>query len=301
MPIKDCVGMSEATAEKQYVLRMILIAHTKIIGKILARHPLYAYQSYCYYDLNAGWAVHDDGTEGSPSIFAGVLRNSGLPGEACLFENGKKALPMLRRFCEGRTDFRLFPVSNHKLLAKVPEVTDEKHRYGMVYVDPNGIPMKAPILGEFLQRDYMRKLDVLLHVPAGTNKRVHGCFGETIAQRLCNYIDSVGRVYWIIREPCGDHGKQWTFLLGTNWDALDDFKRLGFHRITGPEGERILYELSYSDKERTLRELQGIPCPPPLPARANSSDAAQQGPVRSLQASPPNGTTPLTLPGLGDV
>lgn len=301
MPVKDGAGYSELTDSKQEMFRRILIAHMSTSRAVMLKNPVRADQRYWYFDLYAGWGKHPDGSIGSPAIFIDVLDHHGIDCEAHLFEQHKKAVPLLTEFCSSEPRLTMHAADNRQFAALIPEPCDSLWRFGLLYIDPNGSPLLTRHMKPFVQSARWSRIDLLLHVPAGTMKRSHGAHSDKGHLPLDDYIEQLNKRYWIINNQGGSHGAQWTFLLGTNWEKLDDFRRLGFVRVDSPEGRMIINALSDPAYNATLPDLRRIPAPSLFSPRANSSHAPEQRVVRGVPEAAADRGPSLTLPGLGDI
>jgi hypothetical protein len=137
--------------------------------------------------------------------------------------------------------------------AEAEEVTDvliarleaamEHHKntqaYGVIYTDVNGGNI---LFDELVAYSYaFPTIDMILHLSATHRKRVHGRYGTR--PPIVDAIAPIKKRHWIVRTPAGR--EQWTFLIGTNWDAFPDFSRHGFVTIDNPRGRAIMQAISY--------------------------------------------------------
>jgi hypothetical protein len=115
--------------------------------------------------------------------------------------------------------------------------------YGLLYCDPNGQSPEFELLRKL--NYYHPRMDVLLHVSAGNIKRVRMQRGGLSLAECMKYV---GKRQWKIARV-GETSHQWAFLFGTNIPDMQDRKRLGLYRLETEEGQQILQELNYTERE----------------------------------------------------
>jgi hypothetical protein len=129
-----------------------------------------------------------------------------------------------------------------------------KSHYGLIYSDENGALPPFALLGDYAR--HLPHLDILIHVAATPIKRQRLSPNHPLSERLDELMATIAKEQWIVRQPYGHH--QWSFLIGTNWDAFPRFKRQGFWPVSSPEGARILRILSWTTQERSDHEQQNL-------------------------------------------
>lgn len=266
MPKKGSVGVSANTQLKQNHFRMFMQAHMRIVQSIM-EHNQWVFPRYIYFDLNAGPGRYEDeeGIEvvGSPIQTLTVADGMNLPVWAWFCEQDKNSCELLRaelrqrgmqergdEFTDGATSAWLYegsytiglPQSLSVLLD--PSLASRQY-YGLIYSDENGSLPPFALLRLCAQQ--LRYCDILIHAAAAPIKRQFYSPVHPLMRRLDELMATVPKDCWIVRDPYGKH--QWSFLIGTNWDAFPRFKRQGFWAINSPEGASILRRLSLNREE----------------------------------------------------
>jgi hypothetical protein len=258
MPMIGSAGYSSNTPLKQYHFSILADTHLHIVRGILSR-AAWAFPSYLYIDLNAGPGqyVLDDGSYSLGSPLQMCLRADalGMPLTPYLCESDPTTAHTLRQTLvshglptQGVTD------GNNRVT--VPHVLSNLTRssgyalstcYGLIYSDENGSLPPFDLLGKCAQS--LRLCDILIHVAATPIKRQYYSDRHPLIERLDEMIAQVKKAHWYVRKPYGQH--QWTFFLGTNWNAFPDFSKYGFFDTRSRAGANILKSLSYNHKERS--------------------------------------------------
>lgn len=261
MPKINGIGYSESTGIKQASFRKIIKTHIQCCEKIINRwsnlKQPWCEDNYTYIDLNAGSGRNPgNGSPGSPLIFINEAKKyKRLNFQVNLYEINRVNLSNLMRQQE------LIPILIPKNIRisyhfgdnkiRFPETFgfQGKKKFGVIYNDPSGKIPDFKILAE--ASFIFDKMDIFINCPATTIKRRCGLASiknKGLDIRLSEYLKLIDKKYWILREPTGYH--QWTFLIGTNWDSFPVYKKLGFYSIESEEGQKILYNLNYSEKEK---------------------------------------------------
>jgi three-Cys-motif partner protein len=133
---------------------------------------------------------------------------------------------------------------------------------GLMLVDANGDPDWAR-LATVSHTPAMYSIDFAIYFDAGVTKRVRRAVPgamryqpnspkwpakdlRPVHERLADFRKAV----WLVREPLGDRGQQWTYLIGTNWTGIKEWAKAGFYRIDRPRGLDILLRISLTEAER---------------------------------------------------
>jgi hypothetical protein len=108
----------------------------------------------------------------------------------------------------------------------------------------------------------MSRMDVLIRCPSTTIKRVRSAFPERYNQTLEESLQEINKEFWLIRRPNRRDRFQWTFLFGTNWEDVKNWKKLGLFRVDSADGQAILKEASYTRTERFIGKQAEDPSRP---------------------------------------
>ena len=111
-----------------------------------------------------------------------------------------------------------------------------KNSYGLLYHDPNGC-INEKMLSNFFRKNETKHLDCLINCSATAIKRNY--FSN---KSLLIRLKEINKERWLIRKPIGRW--QWTFIIGTNWNAFPDLKKLGFYYLDSEEGQLIFSRLN---------------------------------------------------------
>lgn len=243
MPVTNGIGHSDWTPEKQDMFRRFLGIHFRMAKTAMAKHKR---TRYYYFDLNAGTGVTPDGKkDGSPLIFIQEAERAAIEYNAHMIEVNPDNFKCLDR------NLAYFGIAAYRSRAILADHNDYmasfcvpryRGEFGLFYTDPTGID-DLPF--ETLARlsHYWGKADILMALSAANLKRVGVAHGRP---RLIDYLRSIKKRRWVIREPRGKH--QWTFLYGTNGPA-PRWAKQGWHPVTSPEGTDILLRLSLTREE----------------------------------------------------
>ena len=266
-------GYSENTPIKQEHFRTIMRTLCGVVKGIIGRYDT-ALPHFAYIDLNAGpgWytspSLFGPGYPGSPIIALDMAHRAHLPFMADVVDRDPKAIASLATHLQAVYGFVAVPplMPGTMLLAQpdmdvvfclwplpADQVTEairdalfssmDHHQktdvYGVVYTDVNGGDILFDELAAYSEA--FPKMDLILHLSATHRKRVQGRYG--LRPPIVDAIAPIKKRHWIVRAPAGR--EQWTFLIGTNWDAFPDFSRHGFVTIESPRGRAIMQAISY--------------------------------------------------------
>ena len=272
MPKESQAGYSDNTPIKQEHFRTIMRTLCRVVKGIIGRED-YVLPHFVYIDLNAGpgWytspTLFGPGYPGSPIIALDIAHQDQLSLMAHVIDHDHHAMGSLHTHLETIHGFvDVPPLLPGTMLLAHPQreavvclwphdaalVTapiidglreDMAHQgktqvYGVIYTDVNGGNILFDDLAEYSH--VFSKMDLILHLSATHRKRVQGRYGTRPP-----IVDAIGQIkkrHWIVRTPAGR--EQWTFLIGTNWDAFPDFSRHGFVTIDSPIGRAIMQTIS---------------------------------------------------------
>lgn len=274
------LGCSDYTATKQQVLAAILGFHLSITGAIMRRRR-YFDPVYRYFDLNAGPGRYDyNGTEiaGSPLVFLSLARQAGMRYRALLFERCVQMAADLASNVRDYPGVEVFWGDHNQRLDE--QISYHPRTLGLIYTDPNNHEVPFRALGRFCAA--YPKVDVLIHVASNAIKRTRKPDDPDLLSRMLEL-----KPHWLARVPASKW--QWTFLLGSNWDGFDDYKKIGFYRIDTETGQAIVDRLNTTRKERQERDqlplplLSGVFATPVVSPGARCGHAPKRRAVRAMR------------------
>lgn len=244
MPVLNGVGQSSWTQHKEQWLDRILSLHMQITKHITQRN-WWAASCYDWYDINAGPGCYD-GCKGSPLVFVEAAERIGMPYHATLIEQGLETVQRLRQSVNGHQSVDVLHGDHRWLLpARCRLLPRRPIRFGIIYHDPNGEP-SFDVLEEVSAMPAMKRVDILIHMSGTIPKRIRH-YREI---NLIDSLDAINKRYWIVRDITDSGPWQWTFLLGTNWDAFPEYQSAGFYKADSQDGRRILRLLTTTIAER---------------------------------------------------
>jgi hypothetical protein len=253
MPVDNGVGHSSATINKQRGFAAILQQHLSTCKMILRKHEGWAWPVYQYIDANAGTGQNpDEECDGSPLIFLKIANGLALNYDAHLVEinpiNG-----MRLKCCVANWNNCKIMIEDNK--SAVPRIISAIPRscYGLLYTDPNGVP-DFGLLADVSRNPKLKYIDIVVRYAASSVKRTQHITGK----KMLDYLGTINKKYWIIRELERGDKWQWTFLVGLNWDGLNAWKQQGFHYAHSDRGQEIIEQLNYTNAERAEMQQQPL-------------------------------------------
>lgn len=257
--VDGAIGCSDHTAEKHALFSEVMKWHTAMCAGIGSRIPNGLL--YHYIDTNAAKGRYEhEGVllTGSPLRALSAIRAAHLQFRACLIDKSSQFTNELqghvKQFCAQRPEdwmaIDIYTGDNTELARRWCSAIHNRYGpsgwldpapYGLLFNDPNGMP-DFPLLTELSSLTQLRRIDFLLYASATLIKRVHTVWKSKGHRSLCEHLDLMSKDIWLIREPVGH--QQWTFLLGTNFESIRDWKRGGFYRIDSAEGQVVLERLN---------------------------------------------------------
>ena len=273
MPKNLSSGYSDNTPIKQEHFRTIMRTLCRVVKGIIGRED-YVLPHFVYIDLNAGpgWytspTLFGPGYPGSPIIALEIAHRETLSFMAEVVDRDRNAITSLHTHLQAVYGFidvpsldlqslllaqpdmdavmNLWPLDAEEATGSIIDglnVAMDAHKktqvYGVIYTDVNGGNILFDALEDYSH--FFPKLDIIMHLSATHRKRVQGRYG--IRPPIVDAITPIKKRHWIVRTPAGR--EQWTFLIGTNWDAFPDFSRHGFVTIDSPHGREIMQAISY--------------------------------------------------------
>ena len=114
---------------------------------------------------------------------------------------------------------------------------------GLAFVDHTGNLPNFDTLNYICQ--VRPRMEILIYLPATNVKRQY----DKTNKLLIDYLNDVGKPYWLIREFFKGDSHQWTFLLGSQWDGFPRYKSIKFYRLDSEEGQRIFRQMNFSREQ----------------------------------------------------
>ena len=235
MPIAEDIGHGEFTETKHAQLEGFLKWHATMVASIIREYG----GAYRYIDLNAGAG------EGSPQVALTAIRPL-IPGAFFLFcEKNPKNVKALKAL-HGHDPKVVIKPGDHVITAAEYVSSFAGFTHGVLFHDPTGVP-NWELLQELSEMPQLARVEFVVYVTATGLKRKRAALG---GNSLTELMARIKKKYWLVRSPQGNH--QWTFLVGTNWPALQEWRKQRFYRTDTPTGQSILEKLSL-----TADELRG--------------------------------------------
>ena len=232
-----------------------------LVGSCAGR---YKHKPYYYVDLNAGSGKPSAGRDlsGSPLLAAEILHDKYGDNSyemICIEEDEDNLLQLKEHMLRYDADL-LVNLNRIKFIhgdnnEHIKDIIAGMNRSGkgLVFHDPNGAPTWE-LMKSF--QGLPEQVDTLLYVAANRSvKAVHRASqkkGWGFKPRLKDIMEVMDKKQWLIRDPSSAH--QWTFLLGTNWTGIKDWKKKGFYRLETEEGHRAFHRMDLTRLEDLMEE-----------------------------------------------
>lgn len=244
MPVNENgVGHSGATIWKQNHLRKVFVQHLKTCQVIMNKHR-WASSEYQYIDANSGSGKNEcEDCAGSPVIFLEAANAIGIPYRAHFIDIEPCNTFELEINTARWNNHSIYTADNRQIMPDIVRGLPP-NAYGLFYTDPNGVP-DFDMIAQTSRNPKMQRVDILIRYSGSAVKRVQHNTGK----RLLDYLATIKKKYWIVRELISSDSWQWTFLLGLNWKGLKPWRAQGFHYIHGRTGKEIIAKLHYTNDE----------------------------------------------------
>jgi three-Cys-motif partner protein len=248
--VNNGVGISGHTFEKLNTFQSIVKTHLAIANRVIQKHHYYD-RSYWYIDITAGPGRYE-GFDGSPLVFLKeAIQQPGILFNVVLIEINNDNFDVLLRATDVFREYsniNLFMErgDHRELLKKYYGVIGPK-RIGLIYCDPTGNIPDFDLLSETSIIRLFTSTDFLVYMSAANAKRVALSPLCKESRRLSDFLETINKDWWQLREPIGRH--QWTFLFGSNY-RFPEFRTIKFHSRDSKEGRGIWETLCTTSKER---------------------------------------------------
>jgi three-Cys-motif partner protein len=244
MPVTNGIGHSGATVDKEDGFNAYISLHTRIVRSVFDNPKNYwlRYRKYVYIDTNCGSGCNsEEGVDGSPVIAVSAIRRSGLSFDAHFIDCEQGNIDSLSKLFTPSPSIQFYIADNKEALPTIIK-SIPKVAYGLLYMDPNGIP-DFQLISDLCTAH--KHLDVLIRCPANAIKKNlhHGI------KRLPELMSLVPKSRWLIRDVLPDDKWQFTFLFATNYSKWGDWGRNRFYTTDSIEGKDILFRLTFTAKE----------------------------------------------------
>jgi hypothetical protein len=249
MPVtEDNVGYSEYTELKIYNFKKIAEMHVKICQGIISRKP-WCDSRYFYMDLTAGTGViPDTDLPNCGRVMIDTLRSTNIQFQAHLIDQFNADT---LRSNLGPSPALYYYNDDHNLVMKdiIPKYV-KKPSYGLMFYDPNSpgivngnwesLNSIAEIYSNHAQ---LGQVDFMMYLSGTAIKRVR----HLTQKKLQDWLAMLHKKYWVVRKPKG--AWQWTFILGTNWDAYPKIRSIGFYPKNTEEGKDVFDTINLTSEE----------------------------------------------------
>ena len=241
MSIRNGIGQSKATLDKQQGLGKLLRQHMSVVYRIFKKYQV-KNAIYYYIDANAGCGYnYDVDCEGSPIIFLQAREEIGIKARAFFIEINKDNVVQLDRltkpYLNNSVDFCVYSADNKTAIPEISRVLPGGC-FGLIYYDPNGRP-DWDMISYLSKNPSLSKFDILIRYNAVAEKRNYQKTGKL----LLDHLKDVKKQYWMIRDLLPGENWQWTFLLGMNY-KINPWKTQRFYYTNSEEGNAILQKIA---------------------------------------------------------
>ena len=229
----------------------IAAMHLCLSREVLRRSP-WASQRYHYFDVTAGPGTHDAIGPQCPLVFAKEVAelNPPMNVQACFVEKDQESASQLANVLRDHLWANIRHGDHCECLPGIlaTSLPQKRDRYfGMIFYDP--VPSKdmhksIRLLADLFGRKEMQRIDCLMYLSGTTFKRLKDFTNDS----LQSLINAFPKQHWLIRDTFGSP-HQWTFLLGSNYTSLKEYRGIRLHRLASEEGQQVFRRLTLTREE----------------------------------------------------
>ena len=256
MPVtEEQVGYSEFTASKTFNFRKIVEMHTIMCKGIISRNS-WCDGRYFYLDLTAGTGLIPSTSEPNcASIMVRTLRSVGIEFQAHLIDQNN-ADTLRANFNDRSSAIQYYKSDHNTVLEDIINKQLKQPAYGLMFYDPNSPGISNgnwlslnSIANAYREHSELSKVDLMMYLSGTAVKRANNSVqsSSSTQKRLQDWLATIDKKYWVVRKPQGMW--QWTFILGTNWDAYPKISSISFYPSSTPEGRNYFDTINFTSEE----------------------------------------------------
>lgn len=249
MVVVNGQGQSQATPIKQGIFEAVLDQHLSIVSAIRMTKYLqrgWRFPGYVYIDATAGCGDNlEVGVPGSPRIFDGKIRDSGMPYKSYLIDRDSKNVERLQSLFKDDPRVNIYCGKHEFVMSEVLTDIGNNKPFGILYFDPNGAP-NFEFIAHLCRAPMLERVDLLIRFSATAVKRVRRAFGRDSLEEM---IREIPKTNWMVGYGAYRDPWQSAFLFGLN-TPIKEYRKTGLHNIDSATGQQILYQINYTSEEK---------------------------------------------------
>lgn len=257
MPKIDNVGFGKFTTTKMGIFRKIVGMHLVVTQAVLNNHPAYK-QTYKHIDATSGKGfIPESNLPGSPLVFLNAVHEEKFfkSIEINLIEQEEINFKQLQKnVAEYYTKnnwkdekFIKYHFGSYENVLPKLLGSENNRELGLIFIDHSG---ELPNFEMIKMVSQLRpRMEILLYLSARNIKRLHHLTNKS----LLDYMQEISKKYWLIRKPDKFDNLEWTFLLGSNADIFQNYKKIDFFKLESDEAQKFFPKLNLTSKERMAK------------------------------------------------